>query len=396
MKLLVICQYYYPEPFRVTDLCEALARRGHEVTVVTGTPNYPEGKVYPGYEGGKRRDEVRNGVRIHRCRTVPRGTGALRLAVNYFSFPLVSGCYVRSRRCASKNGDAFDAVLVNQLSPVMMAWTGIAYQKKHRVPLILYCLDLWPESLTTGGIRRNSPVYRVFHRISGNIYKQMDKILVTSRQFTRYLKEEFGVPEEGIAYLPQYAEGLFEPLPYKDTGSFDFVFAGNIGALQSVDTILQAAALLRSEPMQFHIVGGGSELERLKTMAQKLGLDNVTFYGRRPVEEMPKYYAMADAMLVTMKANPVLSLTLPGKVQSYMAAGKPVIGAIGGETAEVIRAARCGYCAPAEDAEALAQKLRRFTAADRRAMCVHARNYYEAHFARERFMERLEKTLAAV
>lgn len=395
MKILVICQYYAPEPFRVSDICEELVRRGHEVMVVTGVPNYPEGEIYPGYENGQRRDETVNGVRIHRCWTIPRKRGAIRRFLNYSSYPISSSRFVRSKACTPRDGGKFDVVFVNQLSPVMMACAGIAYKKKHHVPLVLYCLDLWPESLTAGGIRRGSPIYRVFHRISKSIYTRIDRILVTSRMFTEYLHREFGVSSEIVDYLPQYAEGIFEPLPYKDTKTLDFVFAGNIGVLQSVDTILRAASLLRDEPVHFHIVGGGSELNRLESMAQQLRLKNVTFYGRRPVAEMPKFYAMADAMLVTLSADPVLSLTLPGKVQSYMAAGKPVIGAIDGETEAVIREAQCGYCGPAEDVAALAENIKRFIRdADRSTMGANARAYYETHFARERFMERLEQELA--
>lgn len=395
MKILVVCQYYAPEPFRVSDLCEELVRRGHDITVVTGVPNYPEGRIYPGYERGQKRDEEVNGVRVHRCWTIPRGSGVIRRFLNYCSFALSSRCYVCSRDCVASDGGLFDVVFVNQLSPVMMAEAAIAFKKKHHIPSILYCLDLWPESLTVGGIRKNSRVYRLFHRISGRIYAQMDRILVTSRTFRSYLRDEFGIVEEKTDYLPQYAESLFENLPESvPDGQAHLVFAGNIGAAQDVDTILRAAVLLRDEPVRFHIVGGGSELNRLQASAMEESLSNVVFHGRRPIEEMPSFYAIADAMLVTLRADPVLSRTLPGKVQSYMAAGKPILGAIDGETNEVIRAAACGYCGPAEDADALAENIRRFiTTEDRAILGQNARAYYEAHFDRERFMDALEREL---
>lgn len=394
MKILVVCQHYSPEPFRITDVCEALAQRGHEVTVVTGLPNYPEGEIYPGYTHGQRRDEVINSVQIHRCWTIPRKHGALWRLLNYISFPLSSGRYVRTKACAARDGSTFDVVLVNQLSPIMMACAGLAYKKMHIVPVVLYCLDLWPESLIVGGIRRNSAVYRFFHGLSRKIYTRVDKILVTSRLFTDYLHREFDIPEQRIEYLPQYAEELFAPLPIKDTDTFDFVFAGNIGVAQSVDTILHAAAMLRNEPVHFHIVGGGSDLERLQQLAQTMQLLNVTFYGRCPLEEMPHFYAMADAMLVTMKADPVLSLTLPGKVQSYMAAAKPIIGAINGETETVIRESQCGLCGPAEDGDTLAGNIRAFISdANRTTFGLNAGAYYETHFAKERFLDNLERNL---
>ena len=221
----------------------------------------------------------------------------------------------------------------------------------------------------------------------------MDKVLITSRMFSEYLQNEFGIEKERIEHLPQYAEGIFEKVESKEeTGIFDFMFAGNIGAVQSVDTIIGAAALLKDEPVRFHIIGSGSDLERL----QKLGEneENVIFYGRRPLEEMPSFYEKADAMLITLQADPVLSMTLPGKVQSYMAVGKPIIGAIDGETKKVIEDAKCGYCGKADDAEALAENIRKFIKnPEKDLMGENARDYYEKHFEQEKFMDQLETVI---
>lgn len=392
MKILVISQYYDPEPFRIADICQELVKRGHDVTVVTGVPNYPEGVTYPGYEKGKKRHEVLDGVKVHRCFTIPRKTGAIYRLLNYYSYALSASGYVRKLP-----GD-FDVVFVNQLSPVMMGWAGMAYSKKYGKPLLMYCLDLWPESLTAGGIARGSLLYRIFHRISKKIYTRMDKILVTSRLFTGYLREQFGISEKKLGYLPQYAEALFEALPpvEKEAG-YHFTLAGNLGEVQSVQTVLEAAALLKEDSATIHIVGGGSDLERLQKLAEDMELDNVIFHGRRPLEQMPEFYAEADAMLVTMKADPVLSLTLPGKVQSYMAAGKPIIGAIDGETAAVIEEADCGFCGKAEDACALAENIRKFMACDHKAQLgQNARAYYEKWFDKNLFMDSLEQEMKAL
>ena len=318
MKILVICQYYEPEPFRVTRVCEALADRGHEVHVVTGYPNYPEGVLYPGYGRGKRIDESVNGVHIHRCFTIPRRTGAIYRFLNYYSYALSAKRYVRSKACAAADGGDFDVVFCNQLSPVMMAEAAIVYHKRKHVPAVLYCLDLWPESLVAGGVSRNSAIYKVFRVVSERIYRSVDQIFVASRMFESFLEDAFQISSERIRYLPQFAETVFDTIPQKAPGMMcELMFAGNLGELQSVDTILRAASLLQNEAVRFHIVGGGSDLERLKREQVRLGLHNVIFYGRRPLEEMPSFYAQADAMLVTLKADPVLSLTLPGKVQSY-------------------------------------------------------------------------------
>ena len=389
-RILVICQYYKPEPFRISDICEEMVRRGHEVQVVTGYPNYPEGILYDGYGKGKNIDEVIENVSVHRCFTVPRETGSVKRLMNYYSFAVSATAYVLSKECVASDGKPFDVVYCNQLSPVMMADAAIAYKKKYKVPVVMYCLDLWPESLIAGGITRKSAVYNFFHHVSKRIYRQMDKILITSRMFSGYLGEEFGIEEEKIEYLPQYAEGIFEQIPSREEdGIFNFMFAGNIGAVQSVETVIDAAKMLKEEPVKFHIVGGGTDFERIQGLAE--GLENVIFYGRRPLEEMPEFYARADAMLVTLAADPVLSLTLPGKVQSYMAVGKPIIGAIDGETKAVIRSAQCGFCGKADDAVELADNVKKFIRSkDRVTMGQNARKFYEENFQEELFMDKLE------
>ena len=390
MKILAVCQYYPPEPFRIGDICESLAAAGHEVTVVTGEPNYPMGERYTGYGHGEHRDETVNGVRLHRCYTVPRKSGAVFRLLNYYSFALSSRAYLSRLR------GAFDVVFVNQLSPVMMAEGAVAYAKKHRKKLVLYCLDLWPESLTAGGIRKGSLLYRAFARVSKRIYRACDSILITSRSFEAYFRDELGMTKTPITHLPQYAEAQFDSVqpaaihapPYR------FLFAGNIGEAQAVDTIVETARLLKDDArIRFDVVGDGVELDKCRKLAE--GLDHITFYGRRDVSEMPAFYAQADAMLITLDANPVLSLTLPGKVQSYMAAGRAVLGAIDGETPRVVAEADCGACVPARDAAGLADCIRAFEDNPTEfARCgENARAYNQNHFSKRAFLSALTTAL---
>ena len=297
------------------------------------------------------------------------------------------------------DGSEFDVVFVNQLSPVMMAYAGMLYKWKHNKKLVLYCLDLWPESLAAGGIKKNSPIYKLFDRISGQIYKSCDQILVTSKSFIGYLSQKFAISENNFTYLPQYAEDLFENVASKAEAkkTIDFVFAGNIGTLQSVDTIIEAAELLKdNKQLLFHIVGGGIELASLQDAVKAKNLENVIFYGRRPVEEMPKFYSMADAMLVTLTGDPLLSLTLPGKVQSYMAAGKAIIGAIDGETKTIVEEAQCGFICESGDFKALAESILKFCRLcneDRKQMEINSRNYYKNKFSKNNFVKFLEDKL---
>lgn len=398
MNILVFCQYYYPEPFRISDICEELVKRGHSITVVTGEPNYPEGEVYKGYENHIIQKETINGVKIIRCPIIPRKKGVAYRLLNYFSYPYHAKKIVR-KGLPHDSGKPFDIAFVNQLSPVMMAEPALLYKRKYGVPVALYCLDLWPESLVAGGIGRTSPVFKVFHAISKKIYTKADRIMVSSRGFCSYLAKEFGISAEMMEYLPQYAEDSFSYIGKNDKKDnvINLLFAGNIGAAQSVQTILEAAEKLKGEPVLFHIVGGGVELESLKELAEKKALENVRFYGRRPVEDMPDFYDMADAMLVTLKDDPALSQTLPGKVQSYMAAGKPVIGAISGETKAVIDDAACGFCGPAEDSGELAKNIKKFIDyEEKEELGKQAKNYYNMYFKKEVFLGNLEAVFAAL
>lgn len=390
MKILVICQYYYPEPFRIDDICEEWVKQGHSVTVVTGLPNYPMGEIYEGYKGKDKRDEVINGVKVHRCFEMPRKKGAIRRFLNYYSFAWSAKRYVKKLK------EEFDVVFVNQLSPVMMAKPALAYKKKHGTKVVLYCLDLWPESLIAGGIKRGSFLYKHYHKVSRKIYQAVDKIAVTSQSFKKYFEEQFGIGEEKIAYVPQYAETLFDRehcLKERDE-SIDLLFAGNLGGAQSLETIIRAAAETQDiENLHWHIVGDGVELEHCKALAAELSVGSLTFHGRKPLEEMPFYYQKADAMLVTLMNDELLSLTLPGKVQSYMAAGKPIIAAANGEVAAVIDEASCGFCSQAEDPVGLAACVRqfceRYDSETDEEFGKNAENFYIENFSKEIFFEKI-------
>ena len=382
MKILVVCQYYHPEQVRITDICEEFVKRGHEVDVITGVPNYPMGIIFDGYKHGERREETVNGVNIHRCFTIGRRKGFVFRFLNYYSYAFSSARY------ASRLKKEYDAVLVNQLSPVMMACAGVKYKKKHNKRLVYYCLDLWPESLVAGGVKRGSLVYRIFNRISDGLYKKADKILVTSKDFITYLENQFGIERDKLSYLPQYAEDLFKPAERVKKDTVDLTFAGNIGVMQSVETIIRAAAELRDvKNLCFNIVGDGISLDTCKKLSEELGTENVIFYGRKPLEEMADFYKNADAMLVTLADDPLISMTIPGKVQTYMAAGKPVIGAINGETPKVIEEAKCGFCSPSGDHKMLAENIKKFLGCDIDELGRNSAKYYEENFRKDKFID---------
>lgn len=391
MKILVVCQYYYPEPFRIHEVCEELAVRGHEVTVLTGLPNYPMGVIPDEYKGKKHRDEVVNNVHIIRVNEIPRTKGKVGLAKNYVSF-VING----SLKALTMKKD-FDVILVYQLSPVLMAIPAyVAKWFSRRKRLCIYCLDLWPESLVSLGISKQGAFFKLIKWVSKRIYKGAYHIGYTSRMFKKYFNDVIGIKEDKFSYIPQFADSLFSDISDDGDGSkecVNYVFAGNIGEMQSVDTIIEAADLLRGEPIKWHIVGDGFAYEGCKKKSSDLKLDNVIFYGRRPVEDMPQFYKMADAMIVTLSDNETISYTLPGKVQSYMAAAKPIIAAANGETKIVIEAADCGLCAPAQDAKELSRIALLMAKADRKRYSDNSVKYYAEHFSKDKHIDGIENML---
>lgn len=266
----------------------------------------------------------------------------------------------------------------------------------------MYCMDLWPASLEVGGIKKSSPIYKFYYDLSKKIYTNVDKILVTSRMFQKYFIEEFGISENRIEYLPQYAISEFDNIPNQpEKNTTDFVFAGNVGTAQNLYVILKAAKSVQQEELSdngkkiyFHIIGDGQELDNLKKYAQDNGIQNVIFHGRKPSEEMPRYYAFADAMIVTLTDNPLVSLTLPAKVQSYMAAGKPILASANGEIANVIKESGAGFCSRADDNREFVDIVKLFlNNEDRYNMGKNARKYYVNNFSKEKVMDKLEKIL---
>lgn len=395
MKLLVVCQYYYPEQFQINDICERLSRDGYEITVLTGLPNYPAGAVPREYRFGRKRDETRNGVRILRTFEIGRRKGPLFLALNYLSFCLSAS--IRALRLR----ESFDAVLIYQLSPVLMAIPGLLYKKKRRVPALLYCCDLWPESMKLMLKNERALAFRAMRAVSRSVYRACDRIAVQSKGYVEYLASYHGVDSEKIAILPQFADDALLTRDFTPhNAETNFVFLGNVGIAQNLERVLEAAARIKdTDAFRVHIVGEGACLEALRRFAAERDLDDrVIFHGRRPVEEMERFYALADACLLPLKSDNRTGEAIPSKLQGYLAAGKPVIGMIDGPAAEVIQEAEAGVCVPADDAVALAEAMRGFIRnPERYRLCgVRARAYYKAHFSREAFMEALKAQLSAL
>lgn len=397
LRILAVSQHYWPEPFAIADVCEGLAAMGHSVTVLTGTPNYPDGDIYPGYERGAQAVQERNGVRILRTKIVPRGREIWQRVINYYSF----SCNA-TRKARSIEAD-FDVVLSFQTSPVMMSRPALAYGRKHNVPVLLWCQDLWPESLTVGNIKRSSLIYMLYAHVSKKIYSAADCLAVSSRSFSDYYRSQLKMNRQTV-YLPQYAEDIFSgEAPRRgeyDAGKINLTFAGNVGIAQAVNTFVEAGHYLEGDDrFALHVVGSGSELETLKKYKAEIGAECVVFHGRHPLADMPSFYGSSDAMVATFQDNSILGYTLPRKITSYMAAGRPILGTVVGEARRIVEEAGCGLCCDAEDPKGLAEICRRFAdmpPEEREAMGANGRRYYEEHFAKDRFYSILEGELQAL
>lgn len=389
MKLLIVSQHFYPENFRINDIAFSLAERGHDVTVLTGLPNYPKGKVFPEYRHGKNRHQTVNGVKIERCSLVGRGTSLITFGINYLWFAVSATMKAKSLK------EKFDGVYSYQTSPVSMSRPAIAAAKKQNIPLILNCLDQWPISVTAGPINEKSLFYKILYKYSVNTYNKADLITITSKSFRNYFENVLKLPAEkyGLVYWPQYAEDLYGNSTHEKNGVYDVLYAGNVGPATDVEVIVKAAVRLKdNKNIHFHIVGDGLNLPACKKIAEDNHLENITFHGSHPVEEMVKYYSLADAFLITMKDNQVVNYTLPAKMQSYMMASKPIIGAVNGETNRVIKECGCGYCTESGNDEQLAEYIAMAAEDenDEAGMGAKAREYYDSHFNKDRLLGQLE------
>ena len=375
----------------MTEICEDLVRRGHQVTAVVGLPNYPSGIIPKEYKWFQKRRETINGVQLRRCFEIGRKNTKIGLAVNYVSY-MLSACL----KVLFLKRD-YDVIYAYSTSPVLMSLPASFLRCFARKKMSIYVLDIWPACLAAMNVFEGSFLYEFMKKVSKWVYGKADILLYSSKRFQEYLATVHHLYTGDEYYLPQFADDRFSDLPEAPPHEgFDLVFAGNIGKVQDIQTFIRAADVLRKEPIRWHILGDGSDFEACRMLAKTLQVEDVmTFYGRLPLEDMPKFYALADAMLVSMRNDISVNDTLPGKVQSYMAAGKPILCSITGETSYIIEQAKCGLCAEPENPEAFAQIVRRFIQdSDRLHMGENAKHYYQKHFTKEHHMSRLEQILS--
>ena len=404
-KILFVCQYFYPETFRGNDIAFHLAEEGHDVHVVTGIPNYPKGKFFPGYGLFKKRHEVINGVRVTRLPLVPRGEdNKIMLMLNFLSFFIVGWFWMLFHALWNK----YDLVFCQQLSPVMMSSPAVLYKKMRHVPLYTWVLDLWPESLTAAGGINNKYILGFFNLFVKSEYKNSDKILTSSKSFDQSILK-YGDYKDKVIYYPQWSDGasnasdLNFALPEKlqelsSNGDFIVMFAGAVGEAHGMECNMQAALKTKEyKNIKWVIVGDGRRLDWVRSFVKENGIEEtVITLGRFPSETMPLFFEKADVMLVSLTDSPLFNMYSPAKIASYMAAERPIIAALNGEGGEVIKAAECGWNVKAGDSDGLAKLVIALSQTDKQELAVKGQKgkaYYDKFFTKDECLKKLDEIM---
>lgn len=391
MKILVVCQFYYPERFTVSDICAELVSLGHDVSVVTGKPNYCYNEIIPAYR--KVKYEIIDGVKVHRVNLYPRKQSRLSIIRNYLSFHRNAKAFMR------RFNEQFDVVLSVSLSPVISIAPAVLYAKKHKVKHVLHCLDLWPEStVVTGAVKKDSPMYKMLFRWSRNLYLACDKIMVSSPSFADYFKEVLHIIDKPFPYVPQPSLGVHENLPpatFKK--KYNFVYVGNIGTLQLIDEIAEAGKIIGTRgDVEVHLAGMGLQSENLKKYIADNSLkDIVTYYGPLPLEKAVTLYANADALIVPLKEGGTVGKTIPNKLVQYLKYGRPIIGSLSGDGRDVLVKTKGAVLAD-QNAESIANAMETIIdlpADKKEEMGRQNKLYYEEHFEIRRVAQLIEREL---
>lgn len=395
MRVLVVSQYFWPENFRINAVAKSLVKQGIEIEVLTGKPNYPEGEISTGYRAWGCQREQWEGMTVHRVPLFPRGrNSSLRLFINYLSFiffGLFSGPWLLRKR-------KYDAIFVYGLSPILSAIPALFIGWLKGKKVILWVQDLWPESLSATGYIHNRYIIGMVRHVVRFIYRRTDLLLVQSRAFEE--PAQAMAPETPVVYYPNSVDNFFaipaksEPPAVQGLGEgFSVMFAGNIGTAQGVGVIVEAATLLKEyTDIHFVVLGDGSCRAEMLNSVQQRGLTNLHLPGRFPEETMPGFMQKASALLVTLADRPIFAMTVPNKVQAYMASGKPIIACLNGEGARLVVESGAGFATPAEDGKALADTILRMyelPLEEREKMGGQGRRYYQEHFGHDRLVDQL-------
>lgn len=397
MKLLVVCQHFWPENFRINDLCQGMSDAGVEIDVLCGEPNYPKGEWFEGYGAFRRRREIHGKIHIYRCFEIRRGNNTnVRIFANYMSFPLSSLLHIPEFL-----GRKYDRILIYQLSPVYMAWAGIIIGKLTHTPVVTYIMDLWPENLYSVLPFKNLLIRNKLLTTSTWCYRQSDKLICLTQAMAKIVQKRTGKHASDICVIPQCCEKLYETpvhdikLHQRFSSGFNLVYTGNISPAQDYPLMLHTARILHNKGYRINwiIVGDGMSCKDFKRDVKASGLENTFFFeGMQPIERIPAYSELADGLIACLCRSSLLECTIPAKVMSYLASGTPIILAMDGEANSLINRNRCGFAGPSGDLKALVQNITRLycmTEAERNEMGENSRNLHFSHFERDKNLRRM-------
>ena len=391
--ILVITQYFYPEEFRINDMCAEWVKRGYEVTVITGYPNYPQGEYYDGYGWFKHQKQIWRGVKIIRLPLMARKQGSVRLALNYLSFVVSGFIWAHTTKIKA------DYVFTFEVSPMTQALLGVWYSKRRKIPNYLYVQDLWPENVEIVTGIHSPLVLKPIGKMVDYIYKRCDVIFATSPSFVKEIQKRVKTNKDKVKYLPQYAEEFYKPVERKPVpeipgdDSFKIIFTGNIGKAQGLDILPKAARLLKGkENVKFVIVGDGRDKDNFLKQISDNGVEDMfIMIDRQPPKRIPELLAACDAAFISFMPDPLFEKTIPAKLQSYMACGMPIIASANGETKRIIEEAKCGVCVELGNEEMLSNAIAEMKKADSDFTGRKSRAYFENHFDKKMIMTSLEK-----
>ena len=378
MRILLVSQYYYPERFSVTDIAETLVKLGHDVTVLTGKPNYGFQKILDEYKHIKY-EEI-NGVKIHRVNVKPRKFSRISIIRNYLSFN------INGKRLARKLRENFDVVLSISLSPVISISPALLFARKHKIPCVLYCQDLWPEStVVTGAVKKNSLMYKILYKWSKAIYEKCDRIVTSSPSFKEYFEKELNIKDKIFNVVNQpilYSNKHLNPVIYSN--KHNLVYAGNIGKLQLTDLLVESMKYVKTEDVRLHLMGMGSELSQIQEKIKNEHLeDKVVYEGAYPIEKAETFYTNADALIVSLKNEGYVGKTIPNKAIQYMKYGRPILAVAKGDTYDTLNKAN-GSIFASEDPKEIAKAIDKICELkEKDHFGLNNRKYFEEHFTTE-------------
>ena len=403
MKILIVTQYIYPEPFKSTELAFELAARGYHVDVLTGIPNYPEGEYYSGYGLFKKRKEVVNGVTFYRCMQTPRKLlpGGVGLMLNYLTFMMNATLWVLFKFAWKKR---YDAIITHEPSPITQIVPACILGNMKKIPVYSWIQDIWPDALVSAGGSIGQRLAPLVGKVTDWVYRNSTKLLITSKGMAPLINRNADHSDK-IIYYPQWSEDMMADLGNMPANienvrseNYNIMMAGSLNSGIGVPTVLALCEEMKNDAVNFVFVGGGSEEQNMRDFVKDKGLKNVRFTGRKPFADMPYYTQQADAMLLTLKKTEMkhLDIVVPARVQSYISGGKPVLAMIGSGATEIINEANCGYAVPAGDYKAMAEIIRTQVLTDKKGMAKKGKNgrkYFEQNFTKSKCIDNLCKVM---